>query len=87
MSVRFRTVRPTWRPSDVRSSALFVETSVRETIERRRTRAEFVRGLVSREAAKRTGAYIAADAVHDELAKMLSNARAKLSKAPKRARR
>jgi hypothetical protein len=66
----------------------FVETSVRETIERRRTRAEFIaRGLVSREAAKRTGAYIAADAVHDDLAKMLADAKAKLSKAPRRARR
>jgi hypothetical protein len=70
------------------SLSAFVETSVRETIERRRTRAEFIaRGLVSREAAKRTGAYIAAEAVHDDLAKMLADAKAKLSKAPKRARR
>lgn len=70
------------------SLSAFVETSVRETIERRRTRAEFIaRGLVSRETAKRTGTYIAADAVHDELAKMLADAKAKLSKTPRRARR
>jgi hypothetical protein len=69
------------------SLSAFVETSVRETIERRRSRAEFIaRGLVSREVAKRTGAYIAAEAVHDDLAKMLADAKAKLSKAPKRAR-
>ena len=38
----------------------FIETSVRETIERRRTRAEFIaRGLLSRDEAKRTGVFFA----------------------------
>jgi hypothetical protein len=53
----------------------FIETSVRETIERRRTRAEFIaRGLVSRDEARRTGVYVAASAVHAELGKMLTKA-------------
>jgi len=57
----------------------FIETSVRETIERRRTRAEFVaRGLASREDAKRTGKYFPAREVHAELAVMLNEAKAKL---------
>ena len=59
----------------------FIETSVRETIERRRTRAEFVaRGLSSREQARATGAYFAADEVHAELGRMLTQARAKVHK-------
>ena len=50
----------------------FIETSVRETIERRRARAEFMaRGMASREEAKRTGVYFAADQVHGELGQML----------------
>jgi hypothetical protein len=53
----------------------FIETSVRETIERRRTRAEFIaRGLVSRDEARRTGVYVAASTVHAELGKMLAKA-------------
>lgn len=53
----------------------FIETSVRETIERRRARAEFIgRGLLSRDEAKRTGVYHSADGVHAELRKMLSKA-------------
>ncbi|MEO7010451.1 MAG: YlcI/YnfO family protein [Caldimonas sp.] len=56
----------------------FIETSVRETIERRRTRAEFIaRGLASRDESRRTGVYIAADAVHAELGRMLANAKEK----------
>ena len=36
-----------------------IEASVRETLERRRTRAEFIaRGLASRDEAKRTGVYL-----------------------------
>lgn len=59
----------------------FIEASIRETIERRRTRAEFiVRGLASRDEAKRTGLYIDADVVHAELGRMLGNAKAKLQK-------
>ena len=59
----------------------FIETSVRETIERRRTRAEFIaRGMASREEAKRTGVYFAADQVHAELGQMLAKAKAKVQK-------
>jgi hypothetical protein len=53
----------------------FIETSVRETIERRRTRSEFIaRGLASRDEAKRTGVYHSADKVHAELRQMLAKA-------------
>jgi hypothetical protein len=56
----------------------FIEVSVRETIERRRTRAEFIaRGLASREEARRTGEFYPALEVHAELARMLEGARAK----------
>jgi len=52
-----------------------IETSVREAIERRRTRGEFIaRGLASRDEAKRTGVYFTAKTVHAELGKMLSKA-------------
>lgn len=54
----------------------FIEASVRETIQRRRVRAEFVaRGLASRDEAKRTGVYIDADVVHARLADKLALAR------------
>lgn len=56
----------------------FIETSVRETIARRRARAEFIaRGMMSRDEAKRTGITFAADQVHAELAQMLDTAKAK----------
>ena len=59
----------------------FIEASVRETIERRRTRAEFMaRGMASRDEAKRTGGYFAADQVHAELGQMLAKAKAKVQK-------
>lgn len=59
----------------------FIEASVRETIERRLTRAEFVkRGLASRDEARRTGVYFAAGAVHAELGQMLAKTKAKLQK-------
>lgn len=59
----------------------FIESSVRETIQRRRTRAEFLaRGLASREEARRTGDYVDADTVHAQLAAKLVRARAKLQK-------
>src|SRR5450755_397447 len=65
----------------------FIEASVRESIERRRTRAEFVaRGLASRVAAQRSGVYFASEAVHAELGQMLAKARAK-ARAPKAAKR
>lgn len=51
----------------------FIETSIREAIERRRARAEFLaRGLLSRDEAKRTGAYHSPASVHAELRKMLA---------------
>jgi hypothetical protein len=59
----------------------FIEASVRETIARRRTRAEFfARGLASRDDARRTGEYIDADVVHAQLAGKLAKARARLQK-------
>ena len=59
----------------------FIEASVRETIQRRRVRSEFIaRGLASREEAKRTGVYIDVDVVHAELAKKLARARTQLQK-------
>lgn len=59
----------------------FIEASIRETIERLRTRAEFIaRGLASRDEAKRTGVYFSADVVHAELSRMLVKAKTKLQK-------
>ena len=53
----------------------FIETSVRETIERRRMRDEFIaRGLQSRDEAGRTGVYHSPGSVHTELRKMLAKA-------------
>ena len=52
-----------------------------ETIERRRTRAEFIaRGMASRDEAKRTGVYFSADRVHAELGQMLTRTKAKVQK-------
>lgn len=57
----------------------FIEEAVRETLERRRSRAEFMaRGLASREDAKRTGAYVDADVVLAELSSKLTKARSTL---------
>ena len=59
----------------------FIEACVRETIERRRARAEFIaRGWASREEAKHSGVYFAADKVHAELGRMLAKAKAKVRK-------
>jgi hypothetical protein len=45
------------------SPSSFVEQSIRESIERRRMRSEIIaRGLRSRDEARRTGAYVTADA-------------------------
>jgi predicted transcriptional regulator len=53
----------------------FIEASVRETIERRRARAEFIaRGLAARDDAKRTGEYHSAKSVHTELRQMFAKA-------------
>ena len=52
-----------------------IETAVRETIERRRARAEFIaRGMASRDEALRSGVYIPANVVHGELRQMLVKA-------------
>ena len=49
-----------------------IETSVRETIQRRRVQEEFIaRGLRARDDAARTGSYHAAEAVHAELQQRL----------------
>lgn len=70
------------------SLSSFIEGAVRETIERRRVRTEFIaRGLASRDEAKRTGVYISADAVLAELGGKLDKAKAALAgKAPRKAR-
>lgn len=66
---------------DGETLSAFIEASVRESIERRRARAEFIaRGMASREEAKRTGIYFAADQVHAELGQMLSKAKAGVGK-------
>jgi predicted transcriptional regulator len=58
-----------------------IETSVREAIDRRRTRSEFMaRGLAARDETRRTGVTFDADEVHAELAQKLAAARAKLQK-------
>lgn len=59
----------------------FIEASIRETIERRRTRAQFIaRGLASCDEAKRSGVYFDADDVHAELGRMLATAKGRLQK-------
>jgi hypothetical protein len=59
----------------------FMETAVREAIERRRVRSEFIaRGLVSREQAQRSGVYIPAAQVHAEMQQMLTQAAARVRK-------
>lgn len=67
------------------SLSAFMESAVRESIERRRLRAEFVaRGLASRDEARASGVYFAADAVHAELGSRLAQARAALASGPAR---
>lgn len=59
----------------------FIEASVRETIQRRRVRAEFIaRGLAARDEARRADAYIDADVVHAELVEKLEQARTRVLK-------
>jgi predicted transcriptional regulator len=56
----------------------FMEQSLRDEVNRRRTQAEFIaRGFAAREDAKRTGVYYDADTVHAELRGMLAEAKAK----------
>ena len=55
------------------SLSSFIESAVRETIERRRTRAQFIaRGLASRDDARKTGVYFEAGEVLGELADKLA---------------
>ena len=59
----------------------FVEASVRASVERRRMQAEFIaRGLRSRDEARRTGDYVDADVVLDNLQRKLDAARTRLAK-------
>ena len=54
---------------------------MRETIGRRRSRAQFIaRGMASCEEAKHTGVYFAADQVHAELGQLLAKSKAKVQK-------
>ena len=63
---------------DGESLSSFVENSVREGIERRRLRSEFLaRGLASRDEAIQTGEYVSADQVQRELDGMLKQAEAR----------
>lgn len=55
----------------------FVENSLREGIERRRLRSEFIaRGLLSRDRARETGRYIEADDVLGRMETMLAKSKA-----------
>jgi hypothetical protein len=58
------------------SLSSFIETSVREAIERRRIRSEFItRGLAARDQSRRSGRTFAADAVLADLGARLARAR------------
>ena len=62
----------------------FVEASVRATVQRRRVQAEFIaRGLRSRDDAQRTGDYVDADVVIEQLQRKLDAARTCMAKTPK----
>ncbi len=66
------------------SLSQFVESSVRASLERRRTHAEFIsRGLRSRDEARRTGDYVDADDVVAGLQRKLEAARARVTPASK----
>ena len=61
---------------DGESLSSFVEESVRENIERRKAREEFIaRGLKSREKARRSGKYISSGAVVKNLEARLAKAK------------
>lgn len=62
----------------------FVEASVRATVQRRRVQAEFIaRGLRSGDAAQRTGDYVDADVVIEQLQRKLDAARTRMAKTKK----
>jgi hypothetical protein len=59
----------------------FVETSIREKVERRRAHEEFIaRGLRSRDQARQTGDYVDADVVVANLQRKLDAARKQVAK-------
>ena len=60
------------------SLSSFMEQSLRDQVNRRRTQAEFIaRGLAAREEAKRTGVYYTVDEVMGSLRQTLEKAKAK----------
>ena len=60
----------------------FVESSVRDSVRRRHTQAEFIaRGMASLSDAKRSGEYVNASSVVDKLEAMLVKAKGKAKKA------
>ncbi len=62
----------------------FVEASVRANVQRRRVQAEFIaRGLRSRDEARRTGEYVDADVVIQQLQRKLDAARSRIAKIKK----
>jgi predicted transcriptional regulator len=62
----------------------FVEASVRASVQRRRVQAEFIaRGLRSRDEARRTGEYVDADVVIEQLQRKLDAARSRIAKTKK----
>ncbi len=59
----------------------FVEQSIRESVERRQLRREFIaRGLRSADDARRSGSYVSSEAVVGRLEQMLALAKAKAAK-------
>ena len=62
----------------------FVEAAVRDSVARRRVQAEFIaRGLRSRDEARRTGEYVDAEVVLEQLQRKLDTARARVAKTRK----
>lgn len=61
----------------------FVETSLREQIERRKIQKEFIaRGLAARDAAKTTGQYASKDDVMHSLKTLLNTAKSRVPSTP-----
>jgi len=68
-------------PAEGETLSRFVEASVRASVERRRMQVEFVaRGLRSRDEARRTGDYVDADVLLDNLQCELDAARTRVAK-------
>jgi len=70
--------------SDGETLSEFVEASVRASVQRRRVQAAFIaRGLRSRDEARRTGEYVDADVVIEQLQRKLDAARSRTAKTKK----